>query len=415
MKKEIVIYCFLVLAAILPFHSASAQDLTGIWRGHFSSNDEVERLTGSEYRFRTDDRYKMEVQIAQTHNRFEAVTYSYKTAEFYCKAGASGTLNIRSKKVLLKEDNVLEVRFANGFVCTMTCFMQYTRLGNDEYLQGTFYSSNSKDSTVDCGKGSIFLHRVAESDFHKEPFLIKKEKELLAHKNDLKINPNGVATKPSTAPGAKSATASKSVAAAGKKPAATATKPVTAAGTKSTASAGTAAKKTPAKTAPVKKQPALVYKPTAPAVEKKSTVLQPDHIQNRTDSISKTPQLLIPEPEVLKSRTNELLKTLTVNHNTIELRIYDDGAIDNDTVSVYYDNKMIVSKARLSDQPIIVKIQVEPSEHPHKLVMVAENLGEIPPNTSLLVVRDGEKRYEERIISTEQKNIIINFQYKKVE
>ena len=176
MKKEIVIYCFLVLAAILPFHSASAQDLTGIWRGHFSSNDEVERLTGSEYRFRTDDRYKMEVQIAQTHNRFEAVTYSYKTAEFYCKAGASGTLNIRSKKVLLKEDKVLEVRFANGFVCTMTCFMQYTRLGNDEYLQGTFYSSNSKDSTIDCGKGSIFLHRVAESDFHKEPFLIKKKK-----------------------------------------------------------------------------------------------------------------------------------------------------------------------------------------------------------------------------------------------
>ena len=158
-------------------------------------------------------------------------------------------------------------------------------------------------------------------------------------------------TKPSTAPGAKSATASKSVAAAGKKPAATATKPVTAAGTKSTASAGTTAKKTPAKPAPVKKQPALVYKPTAPAVEKKSTVLQPDHIQNKTDSITKTPQLLIPEPEVLKSRTNELLKTLTVSNSNIELRIYDDGAIDNDTVSVYYDNKLIVSKARLQISP----------------------------------------------------------------
>jgi hypothetical protein len=379
MKKDIVIYCFLALAGIFPFHSVCAQDLTGIWRGHFSSNDELERLTGNEYSFRTDDRYKMEVQIAQNHNRFDAVTYSYKTAEFYCKAEASGTLNSQSKKVLLKEGKVLEVRFANGFVCTMTCFLQYTRLGNDEYLQGTFYSSNSKDSSIDCGKGSIFLHRVAESDFHKEPFLIKKEKEMLAHKNDPKMNTNGaIATKPSP-------------------------------------TAGTTVKNTPAKSAPVKKQPAMAYKPTAPAVEKKSTVLLPDHIQNRTDSITKTPQPLIPEPEVLKNRTNELLKTLTVNHNTIELRIYDDGAIDNDTVSVYYDNKMIVSKARLSDQPIIVKIQVEPSENPHTLVMVAENLGEIPPNTSLLVVRDGEKRYEERIISTEQKNIKINFLYKKIE
>jgi hypothetical protein len=47
--------------------------------------------------------------------------------------------------------------------------------------------------------------------------------------------------------------------------------------------------------------------------------------------------------------------------------------------------------------------------------MVAENLGDIPPNTSLLVVMDGEKRYEERIISNEQKNVVINFQYKKLE
>jgi hypothetical protein len=395
MKKDIVIYCFLAFTGIFPFHSASAQDLTGIWRGHFSSNDELERLTGNEYRFRTDDRYKMEVQIAQTHNRFDAVTYSYKTAEFYCKAEASGTLNIQSKKVLLKEGKVLEVRFANGFVCTMTCFMQYTRLGNDEYLQGTFYSSNSKDSSIDCGKGSIFLHRVAESDFHKEPFLIKKEKELLAHKNDRKLKSNAVvAAKPATT---------------------TATRPAVPTTKPPAATAGTMGKKSPAKTSPVKKQPAMAYKPTPPAVEKKSTVLQPDHIQTRADSIINAPQPLIPVPMVLKNRTNELLKTLTVNHNTIELRIYDDGAIDNDTVSVYYDNKIIVSKARLSDLPIIVKIQVEPSGHPHTLVMVAENLGEIPPNTSLLVVRDGEKRYEERIISTEQKNVMINFIYKKIE
>ena len=65
-----------------------AQDLTGIWRGHFRSNDGyAERLTGN-----YDDRYKMEVQIAQTHNQFEAITYSYKNTEFYGKAEAIGTV-----------------------------------------------------------------------------------------------------------------------------------------------------------------------------------------------------------------------------------------------------------------------------------------------------------------------------------
>ena len=109
-------------------------------------------------------------------------------------------------------------------------------------------------------------------------------------------------------------------------------------------------------------------------------------------------------PRVLVNRSNELIKTITVNNTDVYLNIYDDGAIDNDTVSVYYDNKLIISKARISDQPVKATIHVDPSDHPHELVMVAENLGDIPPNTSLMVVRDGEKKYEERIISTEQKN-----------
>ena len=37
------------------------------------------------------------------------------------------------------------------------------------------------------------------------------------------------------------------------------------------------------------------------------------------------------------------------------------------------------------------------------LVMVAENLGSIPPNTSLMIIQDGDKRYQVSITSTEQK------------
>ncbi len=380
MKRVIRFFPLLFVFSVFSAVTLPAQDLTGIWRGHFRSNEALERTTGSEDRFRPDDRYKMEVQIAQVKNHFEAITYSYKNTEFYGKAEAAGTLNIQSKKVVLKEGKLLEVQFANGIVCMMTCFLQYTKLGNDEYLQGTYYSTNSRDSSIDCGKGSIFLHRVTESDFHKEPFLEKREHELLVRKNNKKTIP---ATVRPVAPLTKTAVP---------------------------------AVKSPAKTPTVsKKQTAPPVAKRAPHISEQPTALMSNSPAKRTDSITGMPQPLIPIPEILKSRTNSLLKTLTVNHNVIELRIYDDGAIDNDTVSVYYDNKLIISKARLSDQPITVKITVDPSDHPHALVMVAENLGDIPPNTSLLVVRDGEKRYEERIISTEQKNVQVNFVYKKIE
>lgn len=403
MKKRFRFICCLLIWNGLTLAVIDAQDLTGIWRGHFRSNDGLERLVETyDGRYKIyDDRYKMEVQIAQTSNRFEAITYSYKNTEFYGKAEATGSLNIQTKKVLLKEGKLLEVRFANGTVCLMTCFMQYTKLGNDEYLQGTYYSVSVNDSLSGCGKGSIFLHRVAESDFHKEPFLEKKEKELLAHKNPTvpvlpkaKVSPPVSAAKP-TAKTKKPANA---------KPVPASSVPLT-------------AKNSSPKKPPVKKQPAIQSASKPLAVQKSSAHMQPEQGRNTRDSSLKInqPQINAQVPNVLKTRTNEVLKTLTVNHSTIEIRIYDDGAIDNDTVSVYYDNKLIISKVRLTDQAITLKIAVEPSDHPHQLVMVAENLGDIPPNTSLLVVRDGEKMYEERIISTEQKNVQLNFIYKKVE
>jgi hypothetical protein len=391
MKDSIRFICCMILLNALSIGLIHAQELTGIWRGHFRSNDGMERLVeSSDGRYKIyDDRYKMEVQIAQTHNQFEAITYSYKNTEFYGKAEATGTLNADTKKVLLKEGKLLEVRYANSGVCIMTCFLQYSKLGNDEYLQGTYYSTSVNDSSSGCGKGSIFLHRVTESDFHKEPFLEKREAELLAHKKENVPSPVASAKPPSSV-----------------------NKPANSNKVQPLVSAKNSAPKTPAKkqtTRPAALQPV--------AVQKNSTQIQPMQIQHMKDSSLKIsqPVVVVPIPAILKSRTNELLKTLTVNHNSIELRIYDDGAIDNDTVSVYYDNKLLISKARLSDLPITVRITVEPSDHPHQLVMVAENLGDIPPNTSLLVVRDGEKRYEERIISTEQKNVMINFLYKKIE
>jgi hypothetical protein len=403
MKKGFRFFCFVFILMGVFIGRLSAQDLTGIWRGHFRSNDSFDRLAGN-----YDDRYKMEVQIAQTHNHFEAITYSYKNTEFYGKAEATGTLNAQTKKVLLKEGKLLEVRFATGGVCIMTCFMQYSKLGEDEYLQGTYYSTSVHDSTSGCGKGSIFLHRVLMSDFHKEPFLEKKEKELLARKNP---PPAHVIPAP-VHPGGKSTDL------IAKTPAKTTAPKKTAPNT--AASKTTTAKTTPpasnnTKTSAVHKQPrpAAVSQPMA--VQKSAT--QSPQTQHTGDSSIKIvqPEAPVIIPNVLRTRTNSLLKTLSITHSTVEIRIYDDGAIDNDTVSVYYDNKLIISKARLTDQAITTHINVEPSDHPHQLVMVAENLGDIPPNTSLLVVIDGDKKYEERIISTEQKNVVIEFLYKKSE
>ncbi len=357
---------FLLFLFTAPF-VLYAQDVTGVWQGHF-------RSAGSSLRSSMfDDRYKFEVQIAQTNKKFEAVTYSYLSTIFYGKAAASGSVNPATGKVFLQEGRLLEVRNQSGDVCTMTCFLQYTKSGEEEFLEGTYVSMNTRDSG-NCGRGTVFLRKVTNSDFYKEPFLVKREKEI-ASKGIVQAKP------PKAAP---------AVPAPSKTP------------------AGPAAPNTAA--TPAKPKPESTPKSAPPMAR----VTLPGNASRSTDSsigVGRNFSTIV--PEVLRKRSNPLVKTITVHSNEVTINIYDDGAIDHDTVSVYLDNRPVISRAMLTDRPLTLTLHLDENNDYHELVMVAENEGEIPPNTSLMIVKAGDKEYEVRITSTEQKNAVVAFKYAK--
>jgi hypothetical protein len=93
--------------------------------------------------------------------------------------------------------------------------------------------------------------------------------------------------------------------------------------------------------------------------------------------------------------------------------LYDNGDIDGDTVTIYHNNALIIAGARLTQKPLTFKIAVDIQHPHHELIMVANNLGSIPPNTSLMVVTAGGKRFEIFISSNEQKNAKVVFDLKK--
>ena len=68
-----------------------------------------------------------------------------------------------------------------GDVCPMTCFLQYSKIGDEEFLEGTYTSMNMRDSS-NCGKGIVFLRKVPVSDFYEEPFVEKRENEIAENK-----------------------------------------------------------------------------------------------------------------------------------------------------------------------------------------------------------------------------------------
>ena len=68
---------------------------------------------------------------------------------------------------------------------------------------------------------------------------------------------------------------------------------------------------------------------------------------------------------------------------------------------------------RLSQKPISFTIGIDPSKPHHEIIMVAENLGSIPPNTSVMIINTPGNRYEVLISSSEQKNAKVVFDLKK--
>jgi hypothetical protein len=120
----------------------------------------------------------------------------------------------------------------------------------------------------------------------------------------------------------------------------------------------------------------------------------------------------IPLPAVIEKRANPIIKQITTEETELNIELYDNGEIDGDTVSIYHNNKLVVNHAGISTKPVSLKLKVN-KEHPHhELLMVADNLGRISPNTSLMIITTGKKRYEIFISSSEQKNakILIDLQ-----
>jgi hypothetical protein len=62
---------------------------------------------------------------------------------------------------------------------------------------------------------------------------------------------------------------------------------------------------------------------------------------------------------------------------------------------------------RLTDQPSVIRLTADQLGADNELVMVAENLGSIPPNTSYMVVRIGDKQFEARLFANEKSSALI--------
>ena len=113
----------------------------------------------------------------------------------------------------------------------------------------------------------------------------------------------------------------------------------------------------------------------------------------------------------LQERTTEVVSTLELETPNIKIDLYDNAEIDNDTVTIFLNNKLLLLKQRLTNKPLTLELKAFPDPD-YELVMYADNLGSIPPNTALMVVTAGRNKYEVRLSASDKKNAAVRFRLK---
>jgi hypothetical protein len=165
-------------------------------------------------------------------------------------------------------------------------------------------------------------------------------------------------------------------------------------------------------------------------LEKNITVIQPaDTVNNDPDDAAMTPPdsaftdpVAITPPETparsnmriaKEQRTTDTISRITTQEKTITITLFDNGQVDGDTITVFHNNQILLSQHFVSATPYKIVLTLSKQQPVHELVLVANNLGSIPPNTAVLLVDAGEKRYRLTASSDLKKNALIIFEYKE--
>ena len=115
------------------------------------------------------------------------------------------------------------------------------------------------------------------------------------------------------------------------------------------------------------------------------------------------------------SRKKVITHEVEVESDSIRVDVYDNGEIDGDIISLFYNDKLILNNQKLTHKSIRVNMVLDPANSSNEISMFAENLGLIPPNTALMVIFDGKNKFEVPVSSSLERNATISIKRKKKE
>jgi hypothetical protein len=374
------------------------QDLSGKWKGYFTPSRDLDGKIVT---------YEIVIKENPDHT-LTASTYSKISNNFTANALATGMHSENAQLVSITETSFNKKKLVGNFeACLMTNFLNYRVVRGYEILEGS-YTATNEFSGRDCGGGKVYLEK--EGPIVKE-FSAKTANSKTATANKIIAKENK--TKPAKQTEIVKQILTKNNQATTSKLTNT-TKPSSNtklnSTTKSNLTQASSIQTPSIQNAPIQTAAATTNAVNALQENTKAAAINETSASSNTSATKSSGQIL---PWVLVGRENKLVKQVIVNSPSISIDLYDNGTIDNDTIMIFDNKVLLLENKRLSYKATHFEVNFNKDNNRHEIIIVAHNLGTVPPNTALMVVKDGTSRQEIYITSTLSVNAMIIFELKK--
>ncbi len=324
----------------------NAQMITGVWKGKIN-------------------RQKVEVKIIQTGDSLTGTSYYYESAYNYRRYSIKGYFDPNSNSAVWWDDRLIEERSGRFSISIPGKIPMLSRAdfncpgGGKMMLDGKVVKKENDTNPT----GEVHLDKIINPEFEDEWDFVIDNYTVGANDPDLIDSIAGLSGKNFT-------------------------------------------NNEPVKIIPEEK-PVLVVSPPVKKIEE---------VPKTTTPAEKPSPLVIAEPakpatieEKFVTRKKVLVKEIPLVGDTLELRFFDNAEIDGDSISLFLNGALLFRHIRLTGKAYSIKLAIGEMKETNELIMVAENLGTIPPNTSYMLALVGENRYDAYLASTEGSSAMIRF------
>jgi hypothetical protein len=377
--KKYNTYLF-ILCWLLPAKSfAQQEDITGMWYGKITIID--------------TQTVSLPYEIAVSEEKGKLIGYSRIVFHANGKDEA-GVQNIsirrEGNKIIMEDEGFIEHNFSVNPTKRVkkTMIVVLTTTDSEMILEGSWSTNSTR--TYRAYKGIVLLKR--KIDFKKLELFKSLDTLNLVSKLSFKGRPETVAVVAVAKP-------------VEKKP-----EPLSVVSVPASApeSAGVTKNTQPstAKISPPSPKPEPEKKPEVVAVQQQPKPVPP---------VTIAAPFIVQGAAEIEKRVTKSDQSFYFETDSLLLTLYDNGEVDGDTVTVLMNGNIIFSKVGLTTKANSKTIYIASNMDSVKLVMYAESLGEIPPNTGLMVVTDGKKKYDVRFSADLKTNSAIVFRRKRKE